>query len=1703
MLRGFHKLCDKGLWEEARSLLADQSENANTARESASEPGGYGEWTALHIACKRDPPADVVQNLCGLSEIPAETFDLYNKLPIHYAAEYGANVDVMRALIKACPQCLSGVDDEGRTPLHLSFKFSIQDPATLVDPIRDFPCLDEVEVLLGDDDAVLWTTDENDYIPLHYAVSNIDHCHLNVLEKIISTDFNTVVAQTKGGMTALHLALLKSTERAITVDIAQLLLGISPDGKEWIEEEFEGTRMLSCTEMLPLHVACQNFENVPLETLQLLLERCPSAAAAEALEGGYPLQVLESHRTIIKNKTDLDVFNKKSDLLFAYHPNILPYRTDRERLKRFEEKIVSELSVKNATLSEETKSIWTWMCMFPADADKEFVFPNIVSQILENVRDAGSKKVLACIMISKDNAEDIPLYEAVSPLVRAVLSPYLRFVDRYEMKKEGSVESESTMVIKAYDSTYSDEDERSNVVITFYSNRDEFWQEVDIHTKLKKTADQEGLNSPAIAIIQTFDLDRMGTSLETADDMKFSRDVTQYNDMYANISGYSYAIVREESGSTIDFISNHNCVDDSFGIQQKKRVRDIAESVLCLHKSNYVMGGMRVGDFVQLNGKTTKLQNVKSIVEVNMKSKLHTKFYGCVSDDFDVSNLPPEMITKLDAEGAEKYIAYWSRVSNDFNIANELTPEQVKESDKLKTYLEEEGCSFENFWSRVQNNAALWKRIQPRHIGGYYYVVKCFRAGADGGVHRQEELPYDLVPISTDLDIWFFGSLMFEIITGESLLHSNKSKNIVNDSDFERLFSWTMTDHMASRRLCEINNPLGRHLLRSLLTSLSTHRQRNMETVLKHKFFCNDEDEAVVKLSREIVLEEKEEARTYKIEQDIKLKKSTLDKRTENLSLVSPETQLRFEMSQWKLLMSTYDLSEATFPTSCIVLPYELEKSPSGNLHTPTRNIAICQKLGLIVIDILHYLSIVTDMKPRWRGQSFGHKTQEYIDKNRDSTSAPEDTLVRICEGVMRKVENATAVVADVLEGFLSSGDGETVANKLISDSLKNIVDLDVCSRVVTHAEAAQKSITLLLETIGDYPEKAAENMMNEQLRGIIGVSYTEDSFAKKESVQNTLMSIVQESAKNPLSVMEGLINSKMCELIDLYTEMDECHVYLVDEYSGLPVASDTQPLRLKFSSDIAKTLIPPTLLTMRSNFPLGIVPLLGLTLEELSEQWTKLLEFKLPYVQRNPADEINILQIKLGVDEDVGILALLEQFYEKNDPDEDFSGLTRLCSPNGIMLWATKASKEEALLQAKRGLTKLQNSKATEAVEKVTNAMKNKPPHNTGSLWCSDAPRFSNAQIPITNLPPPPINRESPVSNQGRWKSSKDFDSEKEQNIAQKNDIQQKLNKLKTWKPAQRTETSRSDDFMDRATDESVSQPMRGDNVIDYKVEQRINQGQFQGAPPTQNAHKNSNTSSTQSEELPTVPDKRQFEATVDPEPIVDTAESQRENSDGQLSTRTSEGTTVDENNDTGNMTTIELDNSPTKHRIEGDLGGGGSTNIQIESLESVKSDISDLYVQGHGWSPAESEEEEVSDWPVARAEDKPELDTSLDRNKVFRKPSTPTPKILRHGGKINLNHQVFDGRNRRDDSSTMSNARHNGNRLRPKTPMKRAPTPGGGSISSDRSRLLSNQPKTTQRLHPKKRVPFQSFDSEDNDSYFRSPGRGHFDRIRSKVNE
>merc|ERR1712037_448160 len=123
-------------------------------------------------------------------------------------------------------------------------------------------------------------------------------------------------------------------EHPISTEVVNILLGISQIGEELIVEEYEVTRILDNGNMLPLHFACKNFEHVPLDVFDVILNRCPDAASTEALDYGYPLDILERNRNTITSLEEKSHLNRISDMLFAYYPDLLPYRTEHDRLER-------------------------------------------------------------------------------------------------------------------------------------------------------------------------------------------------------------------------------------------------------------------------------------------------------------------------------------------------------------------------------------------------------------------------------------------------------------------------------------------------------------------------------------------------------------------------------------------------------------------------------------------------------------------------------------------------------------------------------------------------------------------------------------------------------------------------------------------------------------------------------------------------------------------------------------------------------------------------------------------------------------------------------------------------------------------------------------------------------------------------------------------------------------------------------------------------------------------------------------------------------------------------------------------------------------------------------------------------------------------------------------------------------------------------
>ena len=185
---------------------------------------------------------------------------------------------------------------------------------------------------------------------------------------------------------------------------------------------------------------------VPFDTIQALLESYPEAAHV-ACELGHlhtyisnellPLQLLErkrsdyvsspSGRLLAKPSGDeiepigdgngdddgikwtkstlcstniADDLIRRSDLIFAFNPNILPFRRDAVRMKRIELIIRAEAQVAMArrtkTLEPTARAAWTWICTFDEPLDEDDTYVDVVGRIV-NALDVQTVEFLAAL----------------------------------------------------------------------------------------------------------------------------------------------------------------------------------------------------------------------------------------------------------------------------------------------------------------------------------------------------------------------------------------------------------------------------------------------------------------------------------------------------------------------------------------------------------------------------------------------------------------------------------------------------------------------------------------------------------------------------------------------------------------------------------------------------------------------------------------------------------------------------------------------------------------------------------------------------------------------------------------------------------------------------------------------------------------------------------------------------------------------------------------------------------------------------------------------------------------------------------------------------------------------------------------------------------------------------------------------------------
>jgi hypothetical protein len=301
--------------------------------------------------------------------------------------------------------------DDGRTPLHTvcdrGIPFRSSELATdltesLVNDISNYEKLIAIIVSSHKDSCLI--VDRKGDLAVHLLARRLMEWEAGWYETIYEQAQNEKDAQ---GKTAIAITTLYQIMSRCVHEVLQPIA----DSTELCREAG------SVGTILPLHIAAIFTSSVP--TLRSILEAYPEAATLRCnLEGlttfipdnSLPLELHDNlstdfpkweveathdfhpeikwseSKTAKKHKEDC---TRRSDLLFAYNPNLAPYRFEKSRIRRLESRVQFEakqiVESDSERMSRAIELIWVWMCTFLESTSNRATYINSVKRIISTL----------------------------------------------------------------------------------------------------------------------------------------------------------------------------------------------------------------------------------------------------------------------------------------------------------------------------------------------------------------------------------------------------------------------------------------------------------------------------------------------------------------------------------------------------------------------------------------------------------------------------------------------------------------------------------------------------------------------------------------------------------------------------------------------------------------------------------------------------------------------------------------------------------------------------------------------------------------------------------------------------------------------------------------------------------------------------------------------------------------------------------------------------------------------------------------------------------------------------------------------------------------------------------------------------------------------------------------------------------------------
>lgn len=301
--------------------------------------------------------------------------------------------------------------------------------------------------------------------------------------------------------------------------------------------------------------------------------------------------------------------------------------------------------------------------------------------------------------------------------------------------------------------------------------------------------------------------------------------------------------------------------------------------------------GIVHGDLKMLN--VLRVGESFRLIDLDSACKVDTDFHAA---KFSSGVLPPELFAQLTVPELQIYSDYWAAEKSSLN-------------------------------------SSLWRKIEPRECTVYnngisqkqYFVVRTYRTNADGSPDATKPLPYPLVRASPAVDIWAFGLMLFNLISGKPLLAVNRDCDIVDGDKFRQAASWS--DQSIKTIIASLLNSQNLYLAIDLVTCFLVPCSERRSAVsiskhLEHPFFSDQRPDITAKI--EDTLREQSQ-----VLEAMKLQNQRIDDKTRRIEHVSNTILQQIKDTERVMLRAMFEAVDVTVPSSFIIVNQKLRETVS------------------------------------------------------------------------------------------------------------------------------------------------------------------------------------------------------------------------------------------------------------------------------------------------------------------------------------------------------------------------------------------------------------------------------------------------------------------------------------------------------------------------------------------------------------------------------------------------------------------------------------------------------------------------------------------------------------------------------------------------------------------------------------------------------